>query len=114
MKITWSMKKKEGTQWRLMRMEEIQGRTARQILTAAAGSESVAEFNLSTIGKCYFCGTEELKKRMTTKGKAVTCDAGIRLIDSVHPGLLDEDLGEFLGAAEILPGPEGEQLALSP
>ena len=68
MTTTWSMKTKDGTKWRLMRLEEIQGRTVRQILTAAAGSESVAEFNLPTIGTCYFCGTEELKKRMTTKG----------------------------------------------
>jgi hypothetical protein len=114
MTITWSMKKKDGTKWRLMRLEEIQGRTVRQILTAAAGSESVAEFNLTTIGKCYFCGTVELKKRMTTKGKAVTCEAGICLIDSVHPGLLDEAVGDFLGAADIFPGAEVEQLDLSP
>ena len=114
MKITWSMKKKEGAKWRLLRLEEIQGRTVRQILTSAAGSDSVAEFNLSTIGKCYFCGTEELKKRMAPKGKAVTCEAGIRLIESVHTGLLDETVGDFLGAAEIFPEAEVEQLALSP
>jgi hypothetical protein len=108
MKITWKMKKRDGREWRMMRRAEIQGQTIREILTAASGSDTVAKFDLPTIGTCYFCGTEGLKVLMLTKGKAVTCESGIRLIDSVHKGLLDIIAENYLG------DPPAEQLNLSP
>jgi hypothetical protein len=114
MNITWRMKTRDGTGWRLMRLAEIQGRTIREILTTAAGTETVAEFILPTIGRCFFCGTDTLKQRMVLKGKAVTCDAGIRLIDSVYPDFLDKVVGDYLGAAEVFPDAEVEQLDLIP
>lgn len=97
--IEWSVKRRDGGEWRLLRRDEIAGRTVREALIAMTGSDTVAEVKLPVTGMtCYFCGTGKLAEGMKSRGKkAVTCEAGIMLIDSAYPGMMDNAENRYRG-----------------
>lgn len=111
MTITWSMKRKTSSGWQLPLLSEIQGRTLRDVLTAEIGKETVAEFVICGEHN-YFCGTEELKKRMAKKGKTVTFQRALEVLADINPQLLDVVCPDYYGCAEVFPKAELGQMTL--
>jgi hypothetical protein len=103
MDITWSMKRKTAAGWELPPLAELQGRTLRDVLQAEVGKETVAEFIIGDTLN-YFCGTEELKKRMSKKGKSVTFSRALEILAGINPALLDEKCPDYHGVADVFPG----------
>lgn len=103
MQIEWSIKRKTDSGWDFIPLVEIAGKTLRQVYRSFIGQDVVAEFKINGQLR-YFCGTEEWKKRMSKKGKAVTFLDAISLLSAVHPGLLDEVCPVPIMVAEEFPG----------
>lgn len=101
--IEWSIKQREGGKWLLLPLASMAGKTLEQAYWEFSGKEIVAEFIIN--GKAhYFCGTNELKARMSAKGNSVTFAEAIDLLRTVSPEILQQVCPAGDLVEEIFPG----------
>lgn len=111
MTITWSLKRKGPKGWELPLLSEMQGKKLRDVLTAEIGKETVAEFIICDKPH-YFCGTEDLRKRMAKKGLAVTFERALEILSDINPALLNEPCPDYRGCSDVFPSAQLGQIDL--
>lgn len=87
-RLIWSMKQRVKGEWQNFPLNLLAGKTLRQVNEESTGKDIVAEFIIAG-EKCYLCGTPELKARMLKKGKAVTFEEALVIMETVAPADLD-------------------------
>lgn len=97
--------KKRDTEgkWHKLPVTAFAGKTIRQIFTECDGQEIVVEFLID--GKrCFFCGTDHWRDRMSQKGQAVGFDYAIHRLGQIGPELLEEIIPGLDMVDAIFPG----------
>ena len=87
-RLIWSMKQRINGEWQNLPLNLLAGKTLRQVNVEQNGQDVVAEFVIAG-EKCYLCGTDDLKKRMAKKGKAITFAEADTIMATVAPEDLD-------------------------
>ena len=82
------MKEFVDGEWREYNLKLLEGKSVRQINSEFAGGEFVAKIVIHG-HDCYLCGTEDLKRRMLKKGRAVTFVEASELLEAAAVDVLN-------------------------
>ena len=115
MQVTFSIKERnvDTGEWRLLGVNTLAGKPLEEMFTLFAGKEVVAEL---TIGeeRFFFCGTDFWLERMSRKGRAVSFAAGLEILRTRRPELLQEVIPLVEEVAGIFEGATVQQINFPP